>query len=86
MRVLPLPHGVGRLRFHDLPGEAPPLLFVHGLGCASSCDYPRVAADPALAARLQACGVTVRIVADAGHSMAIENPSGYAAVIRAALA
>ncbi|HNX96401.1 MAG TPA: alpha/beta fold hydrolase [Candidatus Aminicenantes bacterium] len=34
-----------------MPGEAPPLLFVHGLGCASSCDYPRVAADPALAGR-----------------------------------
>ena len=28
-----------------------PLIFVHGLGCASSCDYPRVAADPALAGR-----------------------------------
>ena len=24
MRVLPLPHGVGELRFHDLPGEDPP--------------------------------------------------------------
>ncbi len=39
------------LRYHDLPGAAPPLLFVHGLGCASSSDYPRVAAEPALAAR-----------------------------------
>lgn len=39
------------LRYHDLPGEGPPLLFVHGLGCASSCDYPRIAADPALAGR-----------------------------------
>lgn len=40
-----------RLRFHDLPGSDPPILFVHGLGCASSCDYPRVAADPALVGR-----------------------------------
>lgn len=39
------------LRFHDLPGGDPPILFVHGLGCASSCDYPRIAADPALAGR-----------------------------------
>jgi len=36
------------LRFHDLPGRGRPLVFVHGLGCAGSCDYPRVAADPAL--------------------------------------
>ncbi len=38
-------------RFHDLPGRGAPLVFVHGLGCASSCDYPAVARDPALAAR-----------------------------------
>lgn len=40
-----------KLRYHALPGEGVPLIFVHGLGCASSCDYPRVAADPALAGR-----------------------------------
>jgi len=40
-----------RLRYHDLPGGDPPLLFIHGLGCASSCDYPRIAADPALVGR-----------------------------------
>ena len=51
MRSFVLPHPSCRLRFHDLPGNDPPLLFVHGLGCASSCDYPRVAADPALAGR-----------------------------------
>jgi pimeloyl-ACP methyl ester carboxylesterase len=39
------------IRFHDLPGRGAQLLFIHGLGCASSCDYPRVAADPALAGR-----------------------------------
>ncbi|WP_431823966.1 alpha/beta fold hydrolase [Burkholderia sp. F1] len=28
-----------------------PTLFIHGLGCASSCDYPGVAAAPALSGR-----------------------------------
>ena len=37
------------LRFHDLPGPGTPLVFVHGFGCASSCDHPRIATDPALA-------------------------------------
>ncbi|SCB20593.1 Pimeloyl-ACP methyl ester carboxylesterase [Rhizobium multihospitium] len=43
----------GAIRFHDIPGpeDEPPLLFVHGLGCASSCDYPTVAANPALSGR-----------------------------------
>lgn len=36
---------------HDLEGDGSPLLFLHGLGCASSCDYPRIAADAALAGR-----------------------------------
>lgn len=39
------------LRYHDIPGGDPPLIFIHGLGCASSCDYPTIAADPALAGR-----------------------------------
>ncbi len=39
------------LRYHDMPGDGPPLLFIHGLGCASSCDYPAVAGDPALSGR-----------------------------------
>lgn len=37
------------LRFHDIPGPGRPLVFVHGLGCASSCDC--VIADPALTRR-----------------------------------
>jgi pimeloyl-ACP methyl ester carboxylesterase len=41
----------GTLRYHDLPGSGVPLLFVHGLGCAASSDFPRVAADAALAGR-----------------------------------
>jgi pimeloyl-ACP methyl ester carboxylesterase len=51
MRAFKLAGTSGYLRFHDLPGGDPPILFVHGLGCASSCDYPRIAADPALAGR-----------------------------------
>lgn len=39
------------LHYHDIPGGGPPLLFIHGLGCASSCDYPAVAGDPALSGR-----------------------------------
>ena len=39
------------MRYHDLPGDGPALLFVHGLGCASSSDYPRVAGEPALHGR-----------------------------------
>ncbi len=51
MRTFDLGPALGRLRYHDLPGGGTPLLFVHGLGCASSSDYPRVAAEPALAGR-----------------------------------
>lgn len=39
------------LRYHDLGEGDAPLLFIHGLGCASSCDYPTVAADPSLRGR-----------------------------------
>lgn len=41
----------GRLRYHEFAGDGRPLVFVHGLGCASSCDYVEVAAAPALAGR-----------------------------------
>jgi pimeloyl-ACP methyl ester carboxylesterase len=37
------------LRYLDFPGKAPNLVFLHGLGCASSSDFPRVIANPALA-------------------------------------
>jgi pimeloyl-ACP methyl ester carboxylesterase len=39
------------IRYHNLPGEGVPILFIHGLGCASSCDYPRVAGDKFLSGR-----------------------------------
>lgn len=36
------------LRYHDFPGGDIPILFIHGLGCAGSFDYPQVAAQKAL--------------------------------------
>lgn len=39
------------LRLHSVPGDGVPLIFIHGLGTAGSCDYPQIAADPALAGR-----------------------------------
>ncbi|WP_435930236.1 alpha/beta fold hydrolase [Dryocola sp. BD613] len=44
-------HARCRVRYHDLPGSGVPLLFIHGLGCASSYEYPRVYADPAFGHR-----------------------------------
>lgn len=38
----------GMLRYHDFPGEQTPILFIHGLGCASSFDYPQVATQGVL--------------------------------------
>lgn len=38
----------GMLRYHDFPGEEIPILFIHGLGCAGSFDYPQVASQEAL--------------------------------------
>ncbi|MGL5085572.1 MAG: alpha/beta fold hydrolase, partial [Clostridium sp.] len=37
-----------RIRYHDLPGEDTAILFIHGLGCSGSFDYPEVAAQSAL--------------------------------------
>lgn len=33
------------IRYHDFPGEGMPILFIHGLGCAGSFDFPEVAAQ-----------------------------------------
>ncbi|AKM48094.1 MULTISPECIES: alpha/beta fold hydrolase [Edwardsiella] len=35
-----------RVRWLILPGEGIPVVFIHGLGCAASYDYPRVVGDP----------------------------------------
>ncbi len=48
MHAFPVPGHDARLRYHDLPGPGTPLVFIHGFGCASSCDYPRIATDAAL--------------------------------------
>lgn len=37
-----------KIRYHDLPGEDTPILFIHGLGCAGSFDYPEVASQTCL--------------------------------------
>lgn len=44
-------HAHCRVRFHDFPGDGEPLVFIHGLGCASSYEYPRIVADPAFRRR-----------------------------------
>ena len=31
------------LRYHDMPVTEVPIIFIHGIGCASSFDYPQVA-------------------------------------------
>lgn len=37
------------MRYQELPGRELPILFIHGLGCAGSFDYPQVAAWQELA-------------------------------------
>ncbi|SCY49226.1 alpha/beta fold hydrolase [Desulfoluna spongiiphila] len=49
MKEFPIDHMNARIRYHDFPGEETPILFIHGLGCASSLDYPQVASMPHLA-------------------------------------
>ena len=44
-------HAGATVRWLDLPGRGEPVVFIHGLGCASSYDYPRVVADPAFQGR-----------------------------------
>jgi pimeloyl-ACP methyl ester carboxylesterase len=48
MKTFAIRSGRWGLRYHDLPGQGIPTLFVHGIGCASSCDYPGVVAAPEL--------------------------------------
>lgn len=36
------------LRYNDFPGDEPAILFLHGIGCAGSFDYPQVAAQEEL--------------------------------------
>ena len=48
MKELAVVNGQYKIRYHDFPGEKTPIIFIHGLGCAGSLDYPEVAAQPEL--------------------------------------
>lgn len=48
MESLYLPSCQAYLRYHDLPGQSPALVYLHGLGSASSADYPGVVAHAPL--------------------------------------
>jgi pimeloyl-ACP methyl ester carboxylesterase len=51
MQTLKLNDHQCTIRYHDMPGTGVPLLFIHGLGCSASCDYPAIADHPSLANR-----------------------------------
>lgn len=51
MKSFAVPSAASHLRYHDIEGDGSPIVFIHGLGCASSCDYPVVAAHPSLSGR-----------------------------------
>jgi len=64
-----------QLRYHDFAGAGTPCIFIHGLGCASSCDYPQVASDPALAERRM-------LLVDLLGSGFSDRPDGFSYSIR----
>lgn len=60
-----------RIRFLDLPGKDTPILFIHGLGCASSYDYPQTACSGCLSSHR-------RILADLPGFGYSDHPKNYA--------
>lgn len=68
-------HAGCRVRYHDLPGHGEPLVLIHGLGCASSYEYPRIVADPAFGGRRA-------ILVDLPGSGYSERPRHYAYTTR----
>ena len=50
MQTLVLPELDTHLCYHDLPGEEPACVYLHGLGSASSADFPRIAHNPQVVA------------------------------------
>jgi len=48
---VPIEEHASSLRYLDRPGEGPPIVFLHGLGSASSFAFPAIAADPHLRSR-----------------------------------
>ena len=51
MRVFRVSSADANILYHDIPGSGAPLVFIHGLGCASSSDYPSVVSDAMLTGR-----------------------------------
>lgn len=49
MRSMYLTDLDAHLRYLDLPGQNPVCVYLHGLGAASSADFPRIVRDPRLA-------------------------------------
>lgn len=74
MKAYALDNSGWLLRYHDLPGSEPAVIFLHGLGCAGSLDYPAVAAQPPLSAHrriiidLLGCGFSDK-PADFGYTV-----------------
>lgn len=48
MKSLWIPEFDAYIRFHDLPGDEPALVLLHGLGSASSADFPSITHRPGL--------------------------------------
>jgi len=48
MRAFRIEERAAHLCYHDLPGDGPVLIFLHGLGAASSADFPEIARHPRL--------------------------------------
>jgi len=75
MKSLFIEQANAHLRYHDLAGAGTPCIFIHGLGCASSCDYPQVACGPALAGRRM-------LLVDLLGSGFSDRPDGFSYSIR----
>jgi pimeloyl-ACP methyl ester carboxylesterase len=75
MRAFTLAHGPV-VRALEILGGGPPIVFIHGLGCAATVDYPAVVASPALADR----HVVLLDLLGFGHS---DRPHDAAYTVRA---
>ncbi|MEU2613207.1 alpha/beta fold hydrolase [Micromonospora sp. NPDC007271] len=49
MQSFPIPGSRARMRFHDLPGDDPVHVYLPGLACASSADFPETTRHPGAA-------------------------------------
>ncbi len=48
MKEYTIKNSVYKIRYHDFEGKGIPILFIHGLGCSGSYDYPNVAVQTEL--------------------------------------